>query len=78
MALIMNPFYGRAPLVKLHHFNNAGIMSLVRCIFKQLNKTDNISQEFFMQLGDYLNKRGMFDNLAFMCELEKSRAAEKV
>jgi hypothetical protein len=78
VALIMNPFYGRDPLVKTQYFNNAGIMTLMGRIFKRLNKTDNVPTNFFIQLGDYLNKRGMFENLPFMCELEKSKAAEKV
>jgi hypothetical protein len=78
VALIMNPFYGRGPLAKIYHFNNAGIMSLIGRIFRRLNKTDVIPQDFFLQLGDYLNKKGIFENLAFMCELEKSRATEKV
>jgi hypothetical protein len=78
VALILNPFYGRSPLAKTRHFNNAGIMSFIGNSFKRLNKTESVPTEFFAQLGDYLNKTGIFDNLPFMCELEKSKAAEKV
>ncbi|KAF8151632.1 ribonuclease H-like domain-containing protein, partial [Crassisporium funariophilum] len=78
IALIMNPFYGRSPLAKSRHFNNAGIINLMGRVFERVNETETVSTEFYTQLGNYLSKTGMLDNLAFMCELEKSKATDKV
>lgn len=65
-AVILNPFFRTTTFAPLPILNNAGIHSLLHSLWTRFYSTTP-PDEFHMQVTDYLNGTGFFQNLQMQC-----------
>lgn len=76
-AIILNPFYRNTTFAPLNFLNNAGIRALLGHLWTRFYRTQP-PDDFYTQVGDYLNQRGMFENLKTEVAVARVEAERKV
>lgn len=76
-AIILNPFYRNTTFATLNFLNNAGIRALLSHLWTRFYQTQP-PDDFYTQVGDYLNQHRMFENLKTEVAVARVEAERKV